>query len=91
MIIPDYAEKQSDLIFDYQSNIKLYPVFQEYLRIYQPKLLAIWGKDDPSFIWAGAEAFAKDVPNAKIIPVASGHFALENCCFDIAEHIKTFF
>lgn len=54
--IPDYAEKQSDLIFDYQNNIKLYPKFQEYLRNYQPKLLAIWGKDDPSFIWAGAEA-----------------------------------
>ena len=89
--IPDYAEKQSDLIFDYQSNVKLYPVFQQYLREYQPKLLAIWGKDDPSFIWAGAEAFRKDLPDAKIVPVNSGHFALENCCAEIARNIKEFF
>ena len=90
-VIPDYAEKQSDLIFDYQNNVKLYPVFQKYLRKHQPKLLAIWGKDDPSFIWAGALAFAKDLPDAKIVPVKSGHFALENCCAEIAENIKEFF
>ena len=89
--IPDYSEKQSDLIFDYQSNVKLYPAFQEYLRKYQPKLLAIWGKNDPSFVWAGAEDFAKDLPNAKIVPVDSGHFALESCCDEIAENILAFF
>lgn len=89
--IPDYAEKQSDLIFDYQNNVKLYPTFQEYLRSYQPKLLAIWGKDDPSFIWVGAEAFKKDLPNARIVPVNSGHFALENCCAEIAQEIISFF
>lgn len=89
--IPDYTEKQSDLIFDYQNNVKRYPAFQAYLRKYRPKLLAVWGKDDPSFIWAGAEAFAKDLPDAKIVPVDSGHFALENRCAEIASHIKTFF
>ena len=90
-VIPDYAEKQSDLIFDYKNNVKLYPVFQDYLRKYQPKLLAIWGKDDPSFIWDGAEAFAKDLPDVKIVPVNSGHFALENCCAEIALQIRSFF
>ncbi len=89
--IDDYAEKQSDLIFDYQSNVRLYPQFQAYLRQYQPKLLAIWGKEDPSFIWAGAEALKKDLPDARIIPVASGHFALENCCPQIATEIINFF
>ena len=89
--IDDYAEKQSDLIFDYQNNVKLYPAFQEYLRTYKPKLLAIWGKEDPSFIWAGAEAFKKDLPDARIVPVNSGHFALENCCREIADNIKEFF
>ena len=89
--IPDYAEKQSDLIFDYQNNVKRYPAFQAYLRKYRPKLLAVWGKDDPSFIRAGAEAFAKDLPDAKIVPVDSGHFALEHRCTEIASHIKTFF
>lgn len=90
-VIPDYAEKQSDLLFDYQNNVKLYPEFQKYLREYHPKLLAIWGKNDPSFIWAGAEAFRKDLPDAKIIPVGSGHFALESCCDEIAENIREFF
>ena len=90
-VIPDYEEKQSDLIFDYQNNVKLYPMFQQYLRDNQPKILAIWGKNDPSFIWKGAEAFAKDVPDAKIVPVNSGHFALENCCQTIAENILAYF
>ena len=68
----------------------LYPAFQKYLREHQPKLLAIWGKDDPSFIWEGAEAFRKDLPSAKIVPVNSGHFALENCCKEIALNIREF-
>lgn len=90
-VIPDYAEKQSDLIFDYQNNVRLYPEFQTYLRSYKPRLLAVWGKNDPSFIWEGATAFAKDLPDARIIPVESGHFALENCCEEIAGHIKDMF
>lgn len=86
----DYDEIQSDLIFDYQKNIKMYPDFQKYLREYQPPLLAIWGKNDPSFIPAGAEAFKKDLPNAEIRLVNSGHFALESCCDEIANYIKDF-
>lgn len=89
--IDDYAEKQSDLIFDYQNNVRIYPEFQAYIRENQPKLLAIWGKNDPSFVWAGAEAFKKDLPEARIVPVNSGHFALENCCSEIAREIKEFF
>ncbi len=89
--IPDYAEKQSDLIFDYQTNVALYPTFQKYLRENQPRLLAVWGKYDPSFVWAGALAFKKDLPDAKIVGVESGHFALENCCKEIAEKILEFF
>ena len=87
-IIPDYAEKQSDLIFDYQNNVKLYPAFQEYLRKYQPPLLAVWGKNDPSFIPAGAEAFRRDLPHAEVHLVSSGHFALESCCGEIAGYIR---
>ena len=90
-VIPDYAEKQSDLIFDYQNNVRQYPKFQAYLRSYKPRLLAVWGKNDPSFIWEGAMAFAKDLPDARIIPVESGHFALENCCEEIAGFIRDMF
>ena len=86
-----YDEIQSDLIFDYQSNVRLYPKFQQYLREHQPKLLAVWGKNDPSFIWQGAEAFKKDLPAALINFVDSGHFALESHCAEIATLIKNFF
>ena len=87
---PGYDEIQSDLIYDYQNNVKLYPKFQEYLRTYKPKLLAVWGKNDPSFIPAGAEAFRRDLPDAEIHLVNSGHFALESCCEEIAELIRRF-
>ena len=87
---PEYAEIQADLLFDYQNNVKLYPAFQEYLRKEQPPLLAVWGKNDPSFIPAGALAFQRDLPQAVIKLVNSGHFALESCCEEIAQAIREF-
>ena len=87
---PEYAEIQSDLIFDYQSNVALYPKFQQYLRDRRPPLLAVWGKNDPSFIPAGAEAFKRDLPDAQIHFVESGHFALESHCSEIAKLIMEF-
>lgn len=86
----DYAEIQSDLILDYRSNVALYPTFQAYLRKWQPPLLAVWGKNDPSFIPAGAEAFLQDVPGAEIHLVDSGHFALETHCEEIADYMLRF-
>lgn len=74
---PDYAERQSDLIFDYQNNIKNYPIFQKYIREYQPEILATWGKNDPSFVYQGAEAFVKDDKNVTVHMIDGGHFALE--------------
>ena len=87
---PERAEMQSDLIFDYQSNVRLYPEFQRYFREHQPRLLAVWGKNDPSFIPAGAEAFKRDLPNAVVKFVDSGHFALESHHSEIAGYIKDF-
>lgn len=87
----DYAQRQLDLIFDYQNNIKSYPIFQKYLRDNQPKLLAVWGKNDPSFIYPGAEAFKKDDKNVEVDLVDSGHFALETHAKVIASMIKNFF
>ena len=88
--IPERAEMQNDLIFDYQSNVRLYPEFQKYFREYQPRLLAVWGKNDPSFIPAGAEAFKRDLPNAIVKFVDSGHFALESHHTEIAGYIRDF-
>ena len=88
--LPERAEIQNDLIFDYQTNVRLYPEFQQYFREHQPRLLAVWGKNDPSFIPAGAEAFKRDLPNAEVRFVNSGHFALESHHSEIAGYIKEF-
>lgn len=83
-------DQNDDLIFDYQTNVRLYPDMQAYLRQHQPPLLAVWGKNDPSFVPAGAEAFKRDVPRAQVTYVDSGHFALESHHTEIAALIKKF-
>lgn len=88
--LPGRDEIQSDLIYDYRTNVALYPDFQKYLRENQPPLLAVWGKNDPSFIPQGAEAFRKDVPDAEIHLVDSGHFALETHASEIGKMIVSF-
>jgi pimeloyl-ACP methyl ester carboxylesterase len=81
---------QLDLFLDYASNVKLYPKFQEYFRESKPPLLAIWGKNDPFFIPAGAEAYKKDLPHAKVQFLDTGHFATETHVVEIAAAIKDF-
>src|SRR5580658_5932833 len=88
---PGNNEIQLDLFLDYASNVKLYPKFQEYFRKSKPPLLAIWGKNDPFFIPAGAKAFQKDLPNAKVQFLDTGHFAIETHVVEIATAMKTFF
>ena len=82
---------QLDLFFDYQSNIALYPTFQAYFRKHRPRLLAIWGKNDPFFLPPGAEAFRRDIPDAEVRFLDTGHFALETHAGEIADAIRTFF
>ena len=88
---PGNKEIQLDLFLDYASNVKLYPEFQEYFRRAKPPLLAIWGKNDPFFIPAGAEAFGKDLPKAQVRFLDTGHFAIETHAGEIATAIKEFF
>jgi pimeloyl-ACP methyl ester carboxylesterase len=87
---PGNMDIQLDLHLDYRNNLALYPRFHDYFRIHQPPLLAIWGKNDPFFIPAGAEAFRRDLPKADIQFVDSGHFALETHGEEIASVIRTF-
>ena len=87
---PGKDEIQLDLFLDYASNVALYPKFQEYFRIKQPSLLAVWGKNDPFFLPAGAKAFARDNPNAEIHFFDTGHFALETHADEIAGKIQAF-
>ena len=83
-------EIQLDLFLDYASNVKLYPKFQEYFRKSKPPLLAIWGKNDPFFIPAGAEAFRKDLPHARVQFLDTGHFATETHVVEIAAAMREF-
>ena len=87
---PGADEVQLDLFGDYKSNVALYPVFQSYFRQHQPKVLAVWGKNDPFFLPPGAEAFKRDIPNADVRFFDTGHFALETHAQPIAAAIREF-
>ena len=87
---PGNDEIQLDLFGDYQSNVALYPKFQEYVRTWRPPLLAVWGKNDPFFLPAGAQAFERDNPDAEIQLLDAGHFALESHAPEIATFILDF-
>ncbi|MGB4784666.1 MAG: alpha/beta hydrolase [Candidatus Acidiferrum sp.] len=87
---PGNDEIQLDLFLDYASNVALYSKFQEYFRIKQPPLLAVWGKNDPFFLPPGAEAFKRDNPNAEVHFYDTGHFALETHHQEIAGAIRDF-
>jgi pimeloyl-ACP methyl ester carboxylesterase len=83
-------EIQLDLFRDYASNVALYPRFQEYFARERPRLLAIWGKNDPFFLPAGAQAFRRDNPNAEVRLLDTGHFALETHAVEVAAAITEF-
>ncbi len=87
---PGAADMQLDLFRDYQSNVALYPAFQSYFRAHKPRFLAVWGKNDPFFLPAGAEAFRRDIPDASVQFFDTGHFALETHASEIAIAIREF-
>ncbi|MEQ9872923.1 alpha/beta hydrolase [Pectobacterium brasiliense] len=87
---PGNADIQLDLLLDYASNVQRYPEFQTYFREKQPPLLAVWGRHDPYFLPAGAEAWKRDIPHADIRFYDTGHFALETHANDIIPVIHAF-
>ena len=87
---PGNDKIQLALFYDYRKNPPLYPAWHEYLRKYQPPVLAVWGKNDPVFLPAGAEAFAKDDPRTEVHLLDTGHFALEEDGALIAQYIRDF-
>ena len=87
---PGADEIQLDLLGDYKSNVELYPTFQNYFRTENPRFLAVWGKNDPFFLPAGAEAFKRDIPGAIVHFFDTGHFALETHAKEIAAMILEF-
>jgi pimeloyl-ACP methyl ester carboxylesterase len=87
---PGNDEIQLDLFGDYANNIALYPAFHAYFAKYRPAFLAVWGKNDPFFLPAGAEAFRRDLPDALVHFYDTGHFALETHAGVIADAIRNF-
>jgi pimeloyl-ACP methyl ester carboxylesterase/alkylhydroperoxidase family enzyme len=81
---------QLDLFGDYKSNVAAYPRFHEYFRAHRPPTLAVWGKNDPFFLPAGAEAFRRDLPAAEVHFVDAGHFPLESHLDEVAGVIRAF-
>jgi pimeloyl-ACP methyl ester carboxylesterase len=87
---PGQREVQADLLYDYRTNVASYPVWQAWLREHKPSTLVVWGRNDPSFIAPGAEAFERDVPAAEIHLLDAGHFALDEKNDEIANLILAF-
>ena len=87
---PGNDKIQLALFYDYRNNPPLYPAWHKYLREKKPSVLVVWGKNDPVFAPAGAEAFLRDVPQAELHLLDTGHFALEEDGAEIAQIIRAF-
>lgn len=88
---PGGVDTQLNILYDYRTNLELYPAFQEYFRTSKVPVLAIWGKNDDIFIPAGAEAFRRDVEKFELHWLDTGHFALETNEGVVAERMREFF
>jgi pimeloyl-ACP methyl ester carboxylesterase len=87
---PGQREIQASLLYDYRTNVASYPAWQAWLRARKPPTLVVWGRNDPSFIAPGGEAFKRDVPDAEIHQLDAGHFALDEKNDEIASLILAF-
>ena len=87
---PGQADIQSDLFYDYRTNVDSYPKWQAWMREKQPRLLVIWGKHDLSFDLGEPERYRKDVPNAQVYVLDAGHFALDTAADEIAALVANF-
>jgi pimeloyl-ACP methyl ester carboxylesterase len=87
---PGQIDIQSDLFYDYRSNVVAYPSWQAWMRKAQPRLLVIWGKHDLSFDLSEPEAYRRDVPSAQIHVLEAGHFALDTKADEIAALVREF-
>jgi pimeloyl-ACP methyl ester carboxylesterase len=87
---PGQADIQSNLFYDYRTNVDSYPKWQAWLREKQPRLLVVWGRFDPSFDLSEPEAYRRDVPSAQVHLLDAGHFALDTAADEIAELLRGF-
>lgn len=87
---PGQADIQSDLFYDYRTNVDAYPKWQAWMQKTQPRLLVLWGRYDPSFAPTEPEAYRRDVPQAQVHVLDAGHFALDTAADEIADLVRAF-
>jgi len=87
---PGQRDIQAALLYDYRTNVASYPAWQAWLRSHKPPTLVVWGKNDPSFIGAGGEAYKRDVPDAEVHLLDAGHFPWDEQVDPIAELVQAF-
>jgi pimeloyl-ACP methyl ester carboxylesterase len=87
---PGQDRIQLELFHDYGTNVAAYPAWQAYLRERHPPTLVVWGRYDPSFLAAGAAAFARDCPAAEIHVIDAGHFALDEAAGEVIQYMRRF-
>jgi pimeloyl-ACP methyl ester carboxylesterase len=87
---PGQGDIQTDLFYDYRTNVESYPRWQEWMRRTQPRMLVLWGKYDTSFQLSEAEAYRRDAPSAKVHILDGGHFALDTAADEIVELTRAF-
>ncbi len=87
---PGQADIQSDLFYDYRTNVDSYPKWQAWMVRNRPRLLVLWGKYDPSFEPSEPEAYRRDVPTSQIHVLEAGHFALDTAADEIAGLMREF-
>ncbi|MBB3138367.1 pimeloyl-ACP methyl ester carboxylesterase [Rhizobium pisi] len=87
---PGNKDIQLDLFYDYRTNVPLYPQFQTFFRERKPPALIVWGKNDKIFPVEGAHPYLRDLPNAEVHILDTGHFALEDKLDEMAPLIHDF-
>jgi pimeloyl-ACP methyl ester carboxylesterase len=87
---PGNKDIQLDMLYDYRTNVPLYPQFQSFFRERKPPTLIVWGKNDKIFPEVGAHPYLRDLPEADIHILDTGHFALEDKLDEMAPLIRNF-
>jgi pimeloyl-ACP methyl ester carboxylesterase len=87
---PHQADIQSDLFYDYRTNVAAYPSWQAWMQKNQPHLLVVWGRYDPSFNISEPDSYRRDVPGAEVHLLNAGHFALDTNADEIAGLVAAF-
>jgi pimeloyl-ACP methyl ester carboxylesterase len=87
---PKNVEVQMDVMYDYRTNVPLYPAVQALFRKHQPPTLIVWGERDTIFPAEGAHPYKRDLTDLEFHLFPTGHFALEDRSDEMVPLIRDF-